>query len=187
MNQDTQNITYIALWGKKKAGKTTVGRQLLYELRREGHRTVLLSFADKLRQAYEVFFPSYGPWLKLDPETKEKHRPFMQICGDAAKAVDNDYFANDLVERAEETYNALYHKAPIFVVIDDMRYLEELEALRGSGKLISIKLESSLQSTTDGHRSESHVGLDDNTDVSWFNELRDNEGALLLERITTLL
>lgn len=181
------NIKYIAFWGKKKAGKTTVGRLLLYELRKRGHQAVLMSFADRLRQAYDLFFPETPHWLELDPETKEAHRPFMQICGDAAKAVDNDYFANDLVRRAQEAYSNKESKDTLYVIVDDMRYLEEYKAMARSGSTLAIKLQSPLQGVNDAHRSEAHEGLDDISDLFWFNELREEEGELLADHIADQL
>lgn len=183
------NLYYIALWGKKKAGKTTLARQLASELHKQDKRTTRLSFAEKLRQAYRLFFPDSPPWLELDPLTKEAHRSFMQICGDAAKSVDPCYFAKDLVRQAENTFEIFAiddpeNPPPLYVVIDDLRFIEEYEALKNSGRVVVVKLVSDMQDDNDTHRSEAHDGLESITNFTWHNLLRDtDEGKLLCDFI----
>lgn len=183
------NVIYIAFYGKKRAGKTTVAKQILSILEKDHHVTIL-SFADRLRQAYDLFFPETPPWLELDAETKAKHRPFMQVCGDAAKLVDPNYFTNDLIARAEHfnftsgLSSATKTLRPYIVLVDDLRFDFEYTGLANTKRPVHlIELTSSLQQGGDSHNSEKHTGLKELATHHWHNQLRPSEGLLVLREL----
>jgi len=71
----------------------------------------------------------------------------------------------------------------LYVIVDDLRYAVEAEAMANSGRLITVRLYSELENNDDTHASESHGGLADITTITHFNQLGKNEGYVIMDSL----
>ena len=192
---------FILLWGKGRCGKTTVASQLVETINRDlsrspyTARSYQLSFSYPLKQALRLFWPQID-WNTLTSKDKEQYRPFMTSIADAVKAIYPHYFARSLVTNTERilSHNNQNYSQTIFV-IDDLRFIEELYILEGTGYPLTVvnignsltnqTTSNSSQKSSDKHNSEQHFGLANITNIWWINNLTKNEGSKLLEHLVS--
>lgn len=124
-------IKYIILNGPPSSGKTTIARELTTYLQRAGNVTMQDSFAMPLKH-----FIATALGEKYQEMDKEKIRPELNGISSRRFLVDleenylkalygQDIFARWLMHRSLK--NA--QKKPDYVIIDDGRFKEEMEAL----------------------------------------------------------
>jgi len=104
----------VAFVGKMGAGKSHTAKWL-----RDNHNFKIFSFADGLKKAATEYY---------DMVPEKKDRRLLQTLGDAMRSVDRDVFARRCV-REIESWEA-QHDHRVGVVIDDLRFENELQALR---------------------------------------------------------
>lgn len=117
----------IGICGKMCSGKSTLAKKIIEKYKTIcGGEFVIDSFASKLYDiAYELF------------DMKEKDRPLLQKIGTKMREIDNDVWVNYIIQKHKETEN---------IIIDDVRYSNELHALIKNGYfLIKLKISSELQ------------------------------------------
>lgn len=107
-----KDLHLIALVGKRLSGKSTVATQIL----RQDPTFRRVSFGDVLKREYQKLhdLPDYSSWT---PDFKETHRKGLISLSWERKAVDPYYFAKKLFSTLVDGES---------VVIDDMRFIEEL-------------------------------------------------------------
>lgn len=112
----------VALVGKAGSGKTTLAMALVKDF-----GFVKLSFADKLKE--------FATAILLEPIDKERDREFLQLMGDGARRSIIDIWIKWLHFKLQ----SLERSGVIDFVVDDCRYLNEVEWLRKQGFII-VKL-----------------------------------------------
>ena len=155
----------IAFSGHKESGKTTCANWLVGQ---GGWNR--LSFAEPLRREVEdAGFP--GSLVFGKPTTPEMRR-LLQAWGDVRRVQDSRYFVDMMLDSV-----ACYTEGGMNVAIDDLRYINEAEALQQEGatlvrlkKLVHHKPHMdvvqacSCQSAHDAHQSEhdldGYIGFD---------------------------
>jgi hypothetical protein len=168
----------IALSGHKESGKTTCANWLV-----EMGGWEKLSFAEPLRcELVEAGIPPR--WL-YDKPTKPEARRLMQAWGDAWRAVDSRHYIDMLLDNM---FSCIDNN--VNVVIDDLRYLNEAEALQQEGATL-VRLKKvvhhkphmdvvqacSCQSSAEAHQSEHD--LDGYIGFDYYIEAREGDlGAL---------
>ena len=114
MPLSSQLYNRVAFVGKMGAGKSHTAKWL-----RDTFDFKIFSFATGLKQAAQEYY-------EMDPENKD--RQLLQTLGDAMRSVDINVFARRCVnEVAQHEDN---HRERVGVVIDDLRFENELQALR---------------------------------------------------------
>lgn len=162
---------YVALWGKKGAGKTTVAQALRGAMSVGPNKVQVKSLSQPLKEAFRLLFNK--DWSSLTGEEKEFYRPFMQGCGDLVWRFEKDYFAKKIVESASLLD---------YVIVDDLRYIRELNVLaKNANRIVVIKIEGPNEDHNDEHSSELGIGLSDVTDYTWTNNMTHMEGEGLLD------
>lgn len=141
----------IGISGKKGAGKTTLATYLTARL-----DAVRIGFADPLKRVVrELFNPPSGILYGDDAAKSQKARDgwtwrnILQHVGEEMRRVDplvwvNAGIAAALVCRAE------------YAVIDDVRYRNEVDAIRAAGGVM-IRLHRGEATATDQHPSETEL------------------------------
>lgn len=120
------NMKIIALSGKMRSGKTTIGS--LLEKHLKGCRRV--SFGDEVRRevARGMGYESTDWRFPFTQHDKKDLRPVLQAWGHNMRKVRGEsYWINKLMTRIVS--ESIYDESAIWV-IDDVRYLNELEAVR---------------------------------------------------------
>lgn len=168
----------IALSGKAGSGKSTFAELLKGELENQFHLEVkTASFASSLKQEVASTFMVSDRSVLYDQERKkeslpdyvknfaqelgipqvENYRELMQAYGDFKRKDNPNYFSDILIERLKgfEASNV-----PC-IIIDDLRYLNEIEVLRNSRFIVTIIRLEHCNPVKDQHRSE--------TDLDSFN------------------
>ena len=108
----------IGICGKMCSGKSTLAKQLItyFKINHNIDYTID-SFAKKIYElAYELF------------NMKQKDRELLQSIGTKMREIDNDVWINHIIKKNYKN-----------VIIDDVRYKNELETLKKNGYLL-IKL-----------------------------------------------
>lgn len=114
----------LAFSGHKESGKTTCADWLV----KEGG-WVKLSFATPLKQEIgDALFPASMIYLKPTPP---EMRRLLQAWGDVRRAQRSDYFIKPMLELVKAHTEAGHN-----VVIDDLRYINEAEALQQEGSVL---------------------------------------------------
>lgn len=148
----------IAFAGKMGSGKSTAAAILVSK----GFSK--LSFADPL---YNILYFAQDQIGK----PHEKDRWFLQNVGSWARQNDKDVFVNLLIEAS---------KGCKFAVVDDLRYENELNALKQDGwycvKIIKPSSAAFVLGTGDA-RHESELGLEAVADEKW-DRIILNDGTL---------
>lgn len=151
----------VALIGKSRSGKDTVGAHLV-----SAHRFTRLAFADPLkRMALDVnpYIPtSYGVTVRLQTliadvgwdyakDTYPEVRCFLQRLGQSAREHDEDVWLRPVIQAAS---TARVWNMP--VVVTDCRYRNEATALSAAGFLM-VRIERPGLVSADTHDSENEL------------------------------
>mgnify|MGYP001244946027 CR=1 FL=1 len=114
----------IGICGKMCSGKTTLANKIIDF--NKNKKYVKDSFANKVYEiAYELF------------NMKEKDRYLLQQIGTNMRNIDNNVWINYIISKHKDTKN---------IIIDDVRYKNELLELKKNGYfLIKLKISSELQ------------------------------------------
>ncbi len=118
--------------------------RILYELH-DTLNTLMarsIDYNDLVELVFDVFAMDAGT------EDDAKPRTFMQTVGDMCRAGYQDSFVDYLIRRAQidwgmENSEAEDELGPYFVIVSDVRYLNEVERMRDTGNFVLIRLEAS--------------------------------------------
>lgn len=115
----------IAIFGKMRSGKDTVGEILIEE-----HGFTRLAFGDSIGYIIDEYFPK--------ARENGKPRKHYQFIGQALRELDADVWINHLLKRAENisVHNLLYHGKSGDFVVTDGRQENEAYRLREAGYTI---------------------------------------------------
>lgn len=151
-----KKVKAVAICGRAQSGKTTAARLMVTHA---DYRTA--SFADPLKR---MLLKGFGDGLGLEPKhlwgsDEDKNMPLEIFGGKSARyamqtlgtewrnTIDKDLWVKHMLRRLKTTDAE-------FIVIDDMRFQHEYEAMVEAGVTI-IGIESPFQGTTNGaHASE---------------------------------
>lgn len=157
---------HIALMGRMRSGKDTVALRLITE-----HAYTRLAFADPLKRMALDLNPivgsdaigrfrlknvveSYG-WERAKDEFHEV-RHILQNMGQGIRATDPDYWVRLLLEKVDNA-----DKWSLPVVVTDVRYRNEAEALKARGfRMVRVIRPDAVTADTTADRHESEVALD---------------------------
>lgn len=125
----------IGVSGKRGVGKTALAN---YFVQNFGFTKV--SFADSLKNYASLFFPFQEADFKDITKKEQKFkdydwspRDFCIRLGDFLRFHDENYFVNEVLSRLKDKKNANY-------IIDDMRFINEAEAVKkAKGFLVRIE------------------------------------------------
>jgi len=123
----------VAVSGKRGAGKSALARVLI-----EDYGFVLGSFAKPLKERAKLDFclsaaQVYGDQKEVvDPRYGMTSRDILIKIGQAYRSIDNDFWVNELRKSLETEIRP--------VVIDDMRFVNEANMLKGMGAML-VRLE----------------------------------------------
>ncbi len=117
----------IALFGKIRSGKDTVGSMLINDY---GYTRV--AFGDGIKKVIDDFFPE--AWINGKPRRHYQH------IGQKLRELNPDVWVNDLLRRAEiiRIQNKLYFGKETNFVVTDGRQVNEAEKLREQGYTIIL-------------------------------------------------
>jgi hypothetical protein len=181
MLREAKLVNIIGFLGKKGSGKTTCG-ELLQQLGRDnGLKVIRVSFADPLKRlcsdlycfAYDIppeaFYGSQTEKEQPRPALGNRSgREVMQFLGTGCfKALTPDVWIAYLMRHIDI---AMKYGADL-VVIEDVRFTDEAEAIRNKGGLL-IRVERTGLSeypNTDEHSSETETLTIDPDDTIWNN------------------
>lgn len=128
-SDEEKQMLIIGVSGKRGAGKTTLAEFLVKK-----HKFKRISFAEELRNIAQVLFPLKEEDLSniKRKEAKFRHydwspRDFMINLGGFLRFHDKSYFLNAALAKCES--GGLY-------VIDDVRYINEADAIRAMGGIL---------------------------------------------------
>lgn len=160
-------MTLIGITGKKRAGKDTVAARLI-----EAHGFTRFAFADIMKE-FAFRLDPLIPWgstdtlhrnldrlsdiVRVDGWEKAKENPevrrLLQALGDDAGRTlfGENFWIDRTFAEIEDFYYGLGYHAP--VVITDVRYPNEADAIRERGGIIVRVVRPGLESS-DTHRSE---------------------------------
>jgi cytidylate kinase len=135
----------IAISGKMCSGKTFVSSYLMktYNLRKH-------SFADKLKEIATDLF-----------EMKTKNRKLLQHLGDKMKEIDKDVWITYLMRSLKNKDN---------IIIDDVRFMNELEHLQKENFLL---IRINVDNETQKERLKECYGLNYSEHVSRLNHISE--------------
>ena len=129
----------IAFSGKMQVGKTTSAE---YLVRKYGF--VKLSFAGKLKEIAHDLFPEQF-------EKGEKPRKLLQDLGIKMREIDEDIWARYVIRKVESLPKESN------VAIDDLRFLNEYEAIKNVGFFVVRIIRDVPPSPFSNHQSETEV------------------------------
>jgi len=129
----------IAFSGKMQVGKTTSAE---YLVRKYGF--VKLSFAGKLKEIAHDLFPEQF-------EKGEKPRKLLQDLGIKMREIDEDIWARYVIRKVESLPKESN------VAIDDLRFLNEYEAIKNVGFFVVRIVRDVPPSPFSNHQSETEV------------------------------
>jgi len=151
----------IGLSGKMKAGKSTLAQRLVEE-----YGFVKLSFGDFVRQEVAKGMGMTLSQYKIyEIDNKQELRPIMQAWGHGRRQMDGD---NYWVEKVFETIEGMERdtndevKYTVRIVIDDVRYPNELNAIKKRGGQVGW-LEVSESNQLERGADEGRIGHDSET------------------------
>ena len=115
----------IAIFGKIRSGKDTVGEFLINE-----YGFTKLAFGDGIGFIIDEYFP--------EARANGKPRKHYQVIGQALRELDADVWINHLIKRANNisTQNLLYHDKSTDFIITDGRQVNEAVRLKEAGYTI---------------------------------------------------
>lgn len=161
----------LGISGKRGAGKTALAN---YLVKRDGF--IKISFAEELKRLSKTLFPFTDADftnIKLKEANFKTYewspRDFMRHFGDLMRFHDKNYWVNLTISKCAD--------ARKYYVVDDLRFINEAEALRAKGaKLIRV------------NRFESNNPYGNNLDITSETELDDYKFDYVIEdcRNTTL-
>jgi phosphomevalonate kinase len=140
----------LGLVGSRKSGKTLAADYAVEIASYAGMSLRKVSFADPLREMF-AREKSITPSMLLENSTKEYYREEMIDFSEEIKAKDPFFFVNKLFEGVLEGES---------IVIDDIRFIPELQGVYERGGII-YKMETSNFSRTQ-RGWEFTIGVDDN-------------------------
>jgi energy-coupling factor transporter ATP-binding protein EcfA2 len=145
-----RNNMIIGFTGKKGSGKTTASRMVLAVVRGSQHvnfkDAMVAEMKERLPKTIAALAEHYGQdvdWLFVNKPPI--FRALMQDYGTTVRRGDNDRY---WVDRWLESTAGMEH-----VVVDDVRFINEAEAVRNQGGII-IRLNRNDIVSTDNHQSE---------------------------------
>lgn len=148
-----ENKVIILISGKKGTGKSYLAKDLEKELSADR-----LAFASPLKNMSRPLIEELGFDFD-DVDQKEMFRPILQAVGNAGRTMDENFWVNKAVEKAEDSDRDV-------VIIDDCRYVNELKAFDDFHKV--IKIQSRRTSVYPGQDNDpSETGLDGVADSVW--------------------
>lgn len=116
-----RNITKLAFYGPASSGKTWSADYLV-----KNHNFVRVAFADKLKEIAAELFNVYGK--------NGADRKVLQDLGQKMREIEPDVWINHLLSTV-----AFYETHREGIVLDDLRYTNEADALRNAGfKLVYV-------------------------------------------------
>ena len=118
-------MTIVALSGKRKSGKTEAAFEIISIGENLGLKFKKIAFADPLKDEFARAFQIDR--TLLDSTLKEEYREQLQAYGQEMRSKDSKYWIKKFFETAKH-YD--------FVVNDDTRYLNELQAMVEAKALI---------------------------------------------------
>lgn len=121
-------INIIAIAGQKHVGKSTLAKKILKTLK---HPAIIDNFAHPLKNLLNMYH--YPKWIDKEQD-KEFYRKDMQVLGDAVRDYDKNFFATILINSMRSHINLITpfgseSKGDLTIIIDDLRYVNELENL----------------------------------------------------------
>lgn len=146
---------WVALSGKAGCGKSTIAKNLV-----KYHGFVRMSFATRLKEISKELFPARMS------APKEEHRKTLQLFGCFCRLIDPNCWVQIVVNQI----HALDR-----VVIDDVRFVNEIQALKKlSFNLIRIERSDELRkawgyNVLDPHPSERDLDIVERWDLLIFN------------------
>jgi hypothetical protein len=119
----------ILLCGQARVGKTTAANYISKIAKKEGFRPIILPFAEPIKQAAE----EAGLFKDKDPEA---YRKFCQEQGGGKRKEDPDFWLNKFLDKWKDHWKKDEQAAndperlwaETVVIVDDCRYLNELNA-----------------------------------------------------------
>jgi dephospho-CoA kinase len=120
-------FTRVAFFGPMASGKTFLAKHLV-----DDYGFTKLAFADKLKQVAKELFHVEGK--------DGKAREIYQQLGEGLRRIDDNVWVNAILDKID-TLATLYGE-DVPIVIDDVRYKNELTALRAKG-FVLIKVTTS--------------------------------------------
>jgi hypothetical protein len=152
----------VAINGKMGSGKGELTKALS-----QAFRVRKLSFSTPIKETIKLMDKNAPKDLDLQ-ENKNKYselygttyRVVMQSLGDMHRNVfGKDFFVNQLERRIQDIGEATIKDQYDIIVVDDVRYLNEIERLEGLGA-ITIRIEVDRIGTAREHQHSSEVSLD---------------------------
>ena len=135
----------VAFTGRARAGKDTAAQAVGVALEKNGHRWVTMHFADPLKEAATAVQRT----LEL-PITKD--RLLLQVLGTQwGRATHPDFWVHIFIDRFAQV---LKETPDASVLVADVRFPNEVAALRRLGFLIVRIRRPALDSVIDPHESE---------------------------------
>lgn len=163
----------IAISGKMQAGKTTCADYLCDE-----YGFDKFSFAEPLKQRLEA---AGVPSVQIRRNKPPLVRALMQVFGQVMREVDPGYWIN-------QTLEDLRHHQPEFVVVDDLRFRNEAEALRDLGwVLVRVERKGWPPFLSEGSTDVSEVDLDDYDEWDYIITAADGEIDKLYSAIDQII
>ncbi len=161
----------LAIFGKMCSGKTTIANNLI-EI---NNQFVKLSFADKVKDIAKELF-----------NMEDKDRKLLQMIGTKMREIDEDVWAKYIIEKANSFE---------YVIIDDLRFINEFKALKKNDfKIIKLKISEELQKKrlqseypftwrnhieNIQHQSETEIELIDDYEIDLIIDIDKNEENIL--------
>ena len=119
----------IGICGKMCSGKSTLAKQIKDYINSENKDIQIDAFANKI---YEIAYALFN--------MKEKDRKLLQSIGTKFREIDENVWVNYIINKYNSTENIND------VIIDDVRYKNELDALKENGYiLIKLNISEELQ------------------------------------------
>lgn len=146
-------MNIICISGKAEHGKTTTAKVLKTILSDSGYRVLITNYAGVLKFICTAFFD----W---DGNKNEEGRALLQRVGtDVVRKQDPDFWVNFM-----KSVLKLFDGEWDYVLIDDVRFPNEIEGLMDDFNVISLRVERPRYEnhlTDEQRQHESEVALDD--------------------------
>ena len=135
----------IGLAGPANSGKTTVSNIILQKFKDFSEDAFALGVKNIVCDLFSVnheFIEKYKRIQENAPNLNMPMRNILQFVGDGMKNIKSDVWIQSLLHRIEDKQN---------VIISDVRYMDEMEALKKIGAVIIL---IGREETVDNHPSE---------------------------------
>lgn len=153
-----ETYSFITLSGKKGSGKSSIA-DLIPKYERISYATPVKGAVGGL--LYDLPY-SIEEKSQNVPALGTTVRQLFQMLGEGIRSIDPDFWVKHLLMRVQFSHGWAF-------VIDDLRYPNEMHALRDAGhQVCSVRISSNLDSLhTDGHESENiWEGIDFDLEVT---------------------